>query len=535
MKLKYVLVTLLFIVLKTFSQESKNVLFTIDNEPFYTQEFLTVYKKNLNIVDNSKTDIQKYLQLFINYKLKVKEAKSLGLDTIQKFKNELKKYKETLILPYLKDKNVTKKLVIEAYNRLKKEINVSHILIPLKPSALPKDTIEVYNTLIEARNLIIEGNDFAKIARQYSKDPTVQQNGGEIGFFTALQMVYPFENKAFSTPVGQVSMPFKTKFGYHILKVNAIRDSRGEVEVAHIMFRKNNANAKKLIDSVYNELLNNNNVTFAEIAKKLSEDRTSGVKGGKLNKFGSGKMIEDFANVAFAIKNEGDISKPFQTQFGWHIIKLLKKYPLKNFEELKDKLTKEVEKDERSNLIDKSVIKKLFEQYNIIVNNKALQQFEIDDWKTNSEKFQQIILSINEKNISQQKFINYLKSYIFMSPNEAFKNFKEKEVLNYYKEHIELSNPDFANTYKEFKEGLLIFDLLDKQVWEKAKDNAGLLSYFNLNKSTKYNHKRLSKIKSTVISDYQNYLEITMINKLHKKYEVKINKSEKKRLKKLNF
>lgn len=534
MKPKYVLVTLLFIVLNTFSQESKKVLFTIDNEPFYTQEFLNVYKKNLNIVDNSKTDIQKYLQLFINYKLKVKEAKFLGLDTIQAFKNELKKYKQTLILPYLKDKDVTEKLVKEAYARLKKEVNVSHILIPLKPSTLPKDTVEVYNTLIEARNLIIEGNDFAKIAKRYSKDPTVQQNGGKIGYFTVLQMVYPFENKAFSTPVGQVSMPFKTKFGYHILKVNAIRDSRGEVEVAHIMFRKNNVNAKKLIDSIYNELLNKNG-SFSEIAKKVSEDRTSAMNGGKLNKFGSGKMIENFANVAFSIKNEGDISKPFQTQFGWHIIKLLKKYPLKNFEELKDKLTKEVEKDERSNLIDKSVVKKLLEQYNVVVNNKALQQFEVDDWKTNSEKFKQIILSINEKNIFQQKFINYLKTYIFKSPKEAFINFKEQEVLNYYKEHLEFSNPDFANTYKEFKEGLLIFDLLDKQVWKKAKDSAGLLSYFNLNKSTKYNHKKLSSIKSTVISDYQNYLEIAMVKKLHKKYEVKINKLEKKRLKKINF
>jgi len=533
MKFKYLFLTLFFIGFEVFSQENQNILFTIDGEPYYSQEFLTVYKKNLQLVTDSKSDLDSYLKLFIDYKLKVKKGKSIGLDTLQKFKNELKQYKNNLVLPYLKDKEVTNKLIKEAYDRLKKEVNVSHILIFLKPEASPKDTLLAYNALIEARNLILEGNDFAEIAKKYSKDPTVEQNGGSIGYFTALQMVYPFENMAYKTPVNEVSIPFRTKFGFHILKVNAIRESVGEVEVAHIMFKNDNLEAKRKIDSVYNVLLTNKS-DFYELAKKISEDRASGMKGGKLAKFGSGAMIEDFSKVSFSLKNEGDISKPFKTQFGWHIVKLIKKYPIESLEKMRAKLKQEVEKDERSNLISKAVINKLLHQYTITVNEAALQQFFTEDWKNNSENFQQNLISINNKNILQNKFITYLKTVVNMPLNEAFIAFKEKEVLEYYKENIEYSNPEFATTYKEFHEGLLLFDLLEKEVWEKAKDSIGLQNYFNSN-SKKYKSNELKNIKGEVISDYQNYLETLFSKQLRDKYTVKINSSEKKRLKKLKI
>jgi len=536
MKFKFLSILLFFIISSTFSQEkNNNVLFTVNDEPYYSQEFLTIYKKNLQLVTDSKTDIESYLKLFIDYKLKVKEAKSIGLDTLQKFKNELKQYKNNLVLPYLKDKEVTKKLIKEAYNRLQKEVNVSHILIFLKEDAAPKDTLEAYNTLIEARNLIIEGSDFAEIAKKYSKDPTVEQNGGNVGYFKALQMVYPFENVAYLTNINEVSMPFRTKFGYHILKVNNIRVSNGEVEVAHIMFKNDTLTSKKRIDSIYN-LVNTGKEDFYELAKKVSEDRASGIKGGKLSKFGTGKMIENFSKVAFSLKYEGDISKPFKTQFGWHIIKLIKKYPIESFEKMEAKLAKEVEKDTRSNLISKTIVNKLFKEYNIVVNETAFQQFmEEEDWKDNSNNFQQIILSINNKNIYQSKFITYLKTVNNTPLNEAFIAFKEKEVITYYKDNIEKLNPEFATTYKEFKEGLLLFDLLEKHVWEKAKDSIGLLNYFNKNKNQKYKSKALNNIKGSVVSDYQNYLEILFSKQLREKYEVKVNKSEIKRLKKIKL
>jgi len=438
------------------------------------------------------------------------------------------------VLPYLKDEEVTKKLVKEAYERFKKEVNVSHILIFLKPDVVPQDTLTAYNTLIEARNLIVTGSKFIEVAKKYSKDPTVEQNGGRIGYFTALQMVYPFENVAFKTKVNEVSMPFRTKFGYHILKVNAIRESKGEVEVAHIMFKNESVKAKKRIDSIY-KLLINEDTDFFDLAKKVSEDRVSGMKGGRLAKFGTGKMIEEFSKVAFSLNTAGEISKPFKTQFGWHIIKLIKKYPIESFEKRKFKLTQEVEKDIRSNLISKSIIEKLFKQYKIVVYEQAFQQFYTDNWKEKPISFNKTILSINEENIVQNKFIAYLKTVRNVSLKEAFITFKEKKVLDYYKGNIESSNPKFAVIYKEFKEGLLLFDLLEKQVWDKAKDSVGLLNYFNLNKTQKYEGKDLNNIKGTVISDYQNYLEINFSKQLREKFEVNINKSEKKRIKKIKL
>ena len=534
MKLKYFLVIVLFIVSKTFSQENQNVLFTIDGDSYYTNEFLNVYQKNLTRTSDYKTSIEDYLKLFVTYKLKVKEGKLLGLDTLQKFKNELKQYKNNLVLPYLKDKEVTNRLVKEAYDRLKKEVNVSHILIFLEPKATAQDTLLAYNKLIEARNLIVEGSDFVEVAKKYSKDPTVEKNGGSVGYFTALQMVYQFENAAFKTAVNEISMPFRTKFGYHILKVNAIRESKGEVEVAHIMFKNDTLTSKKRIDSIYNLVITDKE-DFYELAKKVSEDRASGIKGGKLSKFGTGKMIEGFSKVAFSLKNEGEVSTPFKTQFGWHIIKLIKKYPIDSFEKMKAKLTQEVEKDARSNLISKSIINQLFKKYSVVVNNDALMQFNIEDWKKNAKNFNKTLLTINEKAINQKKFITFLNTITNTPLEEGFIAFKEKEVLNYYKDNIEKSNPNFAATYKEFKEGLLLFDLLEKQVWEKAKDSVGLLSYFNRNKDKKYKSKEFKSIKGKVISDYQNHLELLFSKQLHEKYNVKINKSEKKRIKKLKL
>ncbi|MBL4723899.1 MAG: peptidylprolyl isomerase [Lutibacter sp.] len=509
------------------------MLFSIDNERYYSDEFSQGYKKNLSLVEISDSSFDDYLKLFIDFKLKVKESKLMGYDTLQKFRSELNQYKNSLITPYLRDEKVTAKLIIEAYDRLKEEVNVSHILIFLKPTIVGNDTLTVYNKLIEARNLIVGGSDFGEIAKKYSNDPSVQDNLGEIGYFTALQMVYPFENTAYKTSINEISLPFRTKFGYHILKVNDKRVSRGEVEVAHIMLKKGPDTEKK-IDAIYSELIMSN-TKFEEVAKNVSEDRASAINGGKLNKFGSGQMAEEFSNVAFSLKKENEMSKPFKSQFGWHIIKLLKKYPVESFDRIKADLKQKIEKDSRSNLIGKSVIEKLLKKYDVRVNEKALKQFNIDNWKENPEKFHQNLISINNEEIPQIKFINYLKLKRNSSIENSFLEFKTNEVIEYYKNEIEHTNPDFASVFKEFKEGLLLFELLEKQVWERAKNNEELLKYFNNNKEEKYKGKELRSIKGIIISDYQNFLEVNLMKKLHKKYEVKINKSEKRRIKKANL
>lgn len=530
MKLKYLIIPVLLLGMKLYSQDSKKVLFTINNEPYYAGEFMFVYKKNLHIVpDSSENSIENYMQLFVDYKLKVKSAKDAGLDTVKAFKDELKQYKNSLILPYLKDEKVTDKLVKEAYERLKKEVKASHILIFSKPDDFPNDTIIAYNKILEARDLILQGEDFSTVAKKYSDDPSVTQNGGELGYFTVLQMVYPFENTAYSTPVGEVSMPFRTKFGFHILKVEDLRDSEGEVEVAHIMLKEKSVETAQKIDSIY-KLLEANPSNFDALAVQFSEDNSSAQNGGKLRKFSSGQMIDAFSDVAFSLQNVGDISKPFQTIYGWHIIKLMNKYPIESFEVLEPKLLQQVESDERSNLIGKSVIDSLSNSYKIIVNEAALNQFNLDDWKVNPDKFQQILLKIQGKNIYQHQFIEFLKTVGNVTIIAGFNEFKDNEILNYYKENIELTNKDFALIYKEFEEGLLLFEMLEMQVWEKSKDSIGLVNYYNSNKSSWYPNKDLESNKGLIISDYQNYLEKRWVKELHQKYKVEFNEKERRRL-----
>ena len=533
MKFHYFLIIAVLYCFNGFSQNKQNELFSIDSTPFYTQEFLENYNKNAALISDSINSIDSYLELFINYKLKVKEAKELKLDTFPSYINELNDYKTQLIQPYLKDKEVTEALVTEAYERLQNEINASHILLFLKPTATPQDTLAAYSKLIEARKLILNGTSFSEVAKQFSEDPSAQQNGGNLGFFTALQMVYPFENAAYSTAVNGISKPFRTQFGYHILQVHEIRPALGEVEVAHIMIKNDNQNAaKSKVDSIYKLVLNNKE-RFSELAVKFSDDNATASKGGRLNKFSYGQMVESFSKVAFKLENIEEISVPFITEYGWHIIKLLKKYPVESFDEIKVDLTQKIERDDRSNLIGQSVINRLLKKYTIVVNNEVLNKFTTKDWRTLTSS-KAVLLTINEKEIKQFEFIKYLKSNKYEAVLSAFEKFKEQEVLNYYKETIKFTNKEFAATYNEFKDGLLLFDLLEQKVWEKSKDSVALSNYFKEFKHTNYADKELETIKGIVISDYQNYLENLWIEALHKKYKVKINKSEKKRLIKLN-
>lgn len=534
MNIKYILFTFLFISINLFSQKKEKVLFTVADEPVSTSEFINVYKKNLNLIKNEENGVENYLELYINYKLKVKQAKELRLDTLSEYKKEFSQYKESLTLPYLKDEAVTNKLVKEAYDRMLKEVNASHILIFSKKEDTPADTLAAFNKLVEARKKIIEGADFEEIAKEYSQDPSVKQNGGNIGYFTVLQMVYPFENIAYNTNVGEVSQPFKTKFGYHILKINNVRKAQGEVEVAHIMLKEPTDKNKVKIDSIY-KLLTVEKQEFSNLAKKVSQDPSSAIKGGKMPKFTYGRMLEPFAKQAFAIKNEGEIAKPFQTKFGWHIIKLVKKHPIESFEKIKADLKQKIEKDSRSNLIGKSVIDSLYKKYTITVNSEAIKQFDTDNWKQTPEKFTFKLLTIQNKNVSQQNFISYLKNTRSEKINEAFEKFKENEVLTYYKENLQFTNPTFAATLKEFSEGLMLFELLERRVWEKSKDSVGLNNFYNNVKAEKYKNKELNDIKGKVISDYQNKLEKDWIQELYNTYKVEVNKREKKKVLKQKF
>jgi len=359
MKLKQVLLGL-FIAANavSFAQENKKeVLFTIDNKPYYTEEFARVYKKNLDLVkDDSQKDLNHYLDLFVGYKLKVEKANKLGLQNNTAYLNELKSYRTQLSKNYVTDTKVTKELIEEAYKRSLKEIKASHILFALDENAEPADTLKVYNQAMEVRKKLVNGENFETVAAQYSQDPSVKDNKGDLGWFSVFRMVYAFESAAYKTKKGEISLPVRTRFGYHLIKVNDIRDNRGQVTVAHIMTLNGQspteaATAKSTIDDVYKKLKQGE--SFENLAQQFSQDKSTSGKGGQLQRFGSGELSsEEFENVAFSLTEKGQLSAPFQSQFGWHIIKLIEKHPVKPLDESEIDFDGKIRKDDRSKLIN---------------------------------------------------------------------------------------------------------------------------------------------------------------------------------------
>jgi len=499
---KFVLILLLIAILPIVAQNKKDkVLLTIEGQSIYSSEFLRVYNKNKDVVsEENKKNITEYLDLFVNYKLKLKEARDLKLDTVKSYLSEFNKYKEQLIEPFLKDREVTGKLVKEAYDRLTKEVKASHILVMVKPNAIPKDTLKAYNKVLDARSQIIAGKQFNEIAKQFSEDPSAKQNGGDLGYFSAFSMVYPFETAAFNTPVEEVSMPFRTRFGYHIVKVFDVRDSKGEVKVAHIMIRDkktDKAYAKNQINDIYNKFKQGEK--FELLAKKYSDDKASAAKGGVIRKFSQGKMIQPFADISFALENIGDVSEPFETKFGWHIVKLVEKMPIKSFDEMKEELTKKVEKGERSVLIGKSIASKLKNKYKYTFNNDVYEEITSTesnnpDIKNSKEKNEKIILFIENENYK----VSDLKKFFKKNATKTYEDFIDNKIIDYYKNNLEFENKEFAATLQEYRDGLLLFDLLQKKIWTKAeKDTIGLQKFFDKNAS-KYQWKK--RVKAAIAS-----------------------------------
>lgn len=535
------LLIFVFLLTQTFlSAQNKEVLFTIDNHPYYTDEFVRVYNKNLDLVkDDSQKDLDKYLELFLGYKLKVEKANKIGLQNSSSYQNELKSYRNQLSKNYINDSKVTNELVQEAYNRMTKEIRASHILVLVDEGASPEDTLKAFNKIKDIKNRLNAGEDFVKVAQQFSEDPSVKENNGDLGYFTAFRMVYPFENAAFNTNAGEVSKPFRTRFGYHLVKVVDKRENRGEVTVAHIMIVKPTtadapleAKAKQTIEEIYQKIQQGEG--FESLASQFSEDKSSASKGGVLQRFGAGQLSsEEFENVAFSLQNKNDISKPFQSQFGWHIIKLIDKHPVQSFEELKNELEDKVRKDERSMLITNSLAKKLRAKYTQTKDKKVLasvkkavtEDFYAQTWElpTNLKDFEATLLTINKsKQISANEFLNFIqvqqKSKLKTKPvsklvDELFEKFIDDQVTAYYNDNLENEFPEFKYVMDEYRDGLLLFDLMEKEIWTKAKtDSLGLSNYFNQNSKNyqwkkRYNVNIFSSTDKEAIEKAKKFLE----------------------------
>ena len=527
----------LLVAMNVFSQNEKTLV-TINKEKTTIADFKRIYEKNLDAIDSEEAkDVTNNLTLYINYKLKVEEAYTLRFDTLPSYKKEIASYKDQLAAPYLQDTTFITELVKEVYFRTKNEVKAKHILIRTLKDATPQDTLISFNKITTIRNRIINGENFEKVAVETSEDSSAQDNvqkgiegnKGNLGYFSAFNMVAPFEDAAYKTKVGEVSMPFRSKFGYHILKVDNFRAAKGEIEVAHILISNSTKSSKAKINEVYKRL--ENKETFAKLANAYSDDSGSKAKGGKLNKFGTGRMVKPFEITAFSLENEGDFSKPFKTRFGWHIVKLLKKHPIRSFAEMKQELTAKIKRSSRMQMSETAVINKLKKQYSIIEDEESKNILNRKDIRTISkDSLQNNILSINDSNIKQETFVEYLKNRRNKPTYVLFEMFKNQEILAYYKKNLVNTEPEYANVLKEYEDGLLLFELMQQKIWNKSsKDTLGLKTYFSNNKE-KYGTKEFKNIKGEVMNDYQNFLEKDWIADLRKKSSIKVSKRQLKKL-----
>jgi len=486
--------------------QSDPIVMTVNGKQVTKSEFEHIFKKNNKDEEITKEDLDEYLDLFINFKLKVTAAEELGMDTVKKFKDELSQYREQLAQPYLMDQSLNQQLIEEAYEHMSFEVKASHILIKMDAGAKPEDTLAGYNKILEAKKKVQEGSDFATIAKQFSEDPSAQQNGGSLGYFTAFKMVYPFEKAAYDTKPGELSEIIRTRFGYHFLRVEDKRPARGTRLAAHILIREAKDDLQSKTDNsenkameIYNKLKTGS--TFEQMAKQFSEDRNSAGIGGKLKWFGAGDLIPAFDEALFALKENGDISEPVKTRFGWHIIKLLDSKELGSFDDLKGEIKSKIAKDGRNSKTRYSFIQKLKAEYNFQLNDKVMESFKktVDSTLLRGKYAYKPTKNDNKELV---KFAD--RSYTVEDFGRAMENNRKKsrgkdlqkevdkrfelwvnsEIIEYEKSQLESKHMKYKMLMKEYRDGILLFELTDQVVWGKAvKDTTGLKSFYESRKS----------------------------------------------------
>ncbi|MCF8236921.1 MAG: peptidylprolyl isomerase [Saprospiraceae bacterium] len=482
------------------------ILFSVDNDQVPVSEFVYIYTKtNGQKADFGRPSLSEYLDLYKKFKMKVRRAREMKLDTIPSLKNELAGYRKQLASNYLIDKEVTNQLIQEAYTRTQEDVRISHILVKLDANASPEDTIIARKKIMEAQKMLASGKNFLEVCRTFSEDETTASNGGDLGFWTALfpSGFYSMETAAYQTPVGKVSGVIRTKLGYHLIRVTERRPARGEIEVAHILVRKikgdHSADARTKIDSIYYAL--KAGASFEDLAKEFSEDKLSASKGGNIGFFGINRYESAFEEAAFGLFEDGSYTKPFETSSGYHIVKRISKRGVDAEDLAKRRLEPLVKRDERFELAKTSMIEKIKSEIGVQVQLDVLNkytQMQNDSfytflWRPSSgrlstktilklgksreipvSEFEDFLLKNAGKRVNQKRS-NDLVSGIHV----LFDEFTKDECIKYEESQLEDKYPDFKALMREYEEGILLFEATKRVVWDRAgQDTIGLEKYF---------------------------------------------------------
>ena len=503
------------------SKLDKQVLMTIGDHDVTAKEFCDVYyKNNLKSDVIEKKSVDEYLDLFTTFRMKVMEAERLQLDTSAKFQKELAGYRKQLAKPFMSSDDITEELVEEAYQRKLKDIRASHILIRCDKNALPSDTLKAYNKAMEVRKkALVKGADFGALADQYSDDPSAKGmkatennparpgNHGDLGYFSVFDMVYPFETGAYNTKEGEISMPVRSDFGYHVIKVNSVSDALGSVQAAHIFLQlpfdasaEDEAAMKLKADNIYKELTDKDGKNWNELVKKYSDDKGTVQRDGALSTFTVSRIVPEFIEACKSLE-KGQIAKPVRTMYGYHIIKLIDYSGVGTFEKEKKALTERIEKDMRSKKSEELVIKQVKKEYKFKQNDKNMETFmaSVDSslirgmYKpADGLDMNATLFSIGDKQAKVSDFVAYIKEHMgpqrYVTPAtyayQLYEGFSNETVMEYGDAHLEEKYPEFKALVQEYRDGILLFDLMDREVWNKAvKDTTGLQEFHERNAS----------------------------------------------------
>lgn len=483
------------------SQESDPTIMTINGKEIKKSEFEYIYNKNKQQQLEQKR-LDEYLEMFKDYKLKVMEAEANGIDTTQAFISELQGYRNQLAQPYLVDQEADEKLAQEAYARLQENVEVAHILFSVEEGNPNKTQAKAYEKAMAVKKRIDAGADFTEMAKKYSEDPSVARNNGYLGYIKGFMTVYPFEQVAYTTPVGEVSEPVLSRFGYHLIKVMSRRTDPGEVLTAHIMvmlptsITPDEAKAKEAkIQEAYQKLLNG--AAFEDMVQEYTEDPGTRDTDGKMRWISTGRIVKEYEDVAFSL-NEGEISAPFKTPFGWHIVKVLEKRGLKPYAEMQKDIMRRIAREDRAGNGKESLIAKLKIDYNYKFNGDKMSQLKElakstqlkDNFQSAISQDNETLFTLNGIKYTVSNFAEYYANSkktedtdIEKSITKSVDDYINYTIIAYENSILEDKYPDFRNLYNEYRDGMLLFEISNREVWDKAaKDEKGLKKYFKKNR-----------------------------------------------------
>lgn len=477
-------------------------LFSCDGREVSKDDFLKAYSKNNTGEKTTERSYREYLELYIRFKLKVRAAYDMLLDTLPSQRAELQNFRNQVADAYLKDEASLDKMVNEVFTRGQKDIHLAHIFIA---ATAPADTAAAYGKALTAYNALKKGKKFAEAAVQWSDDPSVKGNGGDIGYITVFSLPYELETLAYSTPAGQVSKPYHSKGGYHIFKNLGERKSLGKMRAAQILISVPpgasaavREDCRLRADSLYKAL--QKGADFSQLARSYSGDNLSYQSGGEMPEFSVGRYDSAFEAAAFSLERDGAISRPVTTAFGYHIIRRLGRTPFPH--ELNEttvaELKQQINNDTRAEVSRQALLKRIYQQTGM----KRGDYSETDLWGFTDSSVTNpglnfyrnlsnttILFSFPEQQYAVQNWLDYVRTIKSsgrgrnISDKALFEQFTGRMALDYYRNHLEEYNKDFAFQLTEFKEGNLLFEVMQRKIWDKAStDSAGLRNYYESHK-----------------------------------------------------